>query len=289
MVLMGGKGSAAAKDLERGAEYSILLEIWMRGISKEDFSRRPAGTTPLKLLAASRMWPLELFAAAELALWIPMGPSGLIIKDLPLGWQDIDPGLRFWRCIQAIKATAIPLTPIDDEEAGERFVAIQDFLAARFGWPSPKKLAKQWLNYVNVSLQNHFSCDDSQELPTTERFRLTRELLELRLRDPLGVAVGRTIPETGTKFSAWWFCPPKSPTDVRPTWSGNYTSYSLEAWSKTILASILLTGENITNLTPEHYRWGVEYLNSLLMKRTSNLGDKFREPALQYLADKKAI
>lgn len=89
-------------------------------------------------------FPLELYAAADLALWPPFSSEGWIGNP---GWSDIHPGWRFVRILELLQNrspsqfTALS-SPANISNA--HFVALQDEWADALGWCRPGVLCNLW-------------------------------------------------------------------------------------------------------------------------------------------------
>lgn len=97
--------------------------------------------------------PIELEAALNLALWIPVKPSGVTNTDL-LGWRDIEVGYRYLRIIKWMRKRATRLTAHDHLDADSRDRLFRDFFddASRgLGWPTPFELAADWAEHLSGS------------------------------------------------------------------------------------------------------------------------------------------
>lgn len=137
------------KSISSHLDYLALFR-WLAAIYPNlDFSRSGA-LRPEDLFGdAYRIAPIEFWAAADLALWIPFGPNGWIFDGEGCGasWEDIHPGGRWLKAVDALRHHGIDhcTTPVTDENRNERFIEVQDSLADALGWPRPTALARSWL------------------------------------------------------------------------------------------------------------------------------------------------
>jgi hypothetical protein len=130
--------------------------------------------------------PLEFYLAAELALWIPVGPGGVIVpENRSATWWDIHPGWRFLLILLYFRRSGLqfadPGTFPGTFEA--RYEQLQDEVCAYYGWPTPRALSALWQGLLLQVLgadttHGYFIEVDSQRHKATGNLLLTRD------RDP---------------------------------------------------------------------------------------------------------
>ncbi len=141
-------------------------------------------------------FPVELEAAADLALAIPLSPRGLGSVDRPLSWFDMQPGWRFLQICDYFKTTKRPWThisPRDDsfDNYDEAFRRIQNEVCADLGWPSVQQLDSEWqamLGELQTKAVSHPLCVD---LRGSGRQRIGRHLLSERIQSPYSMYLKR--------------------------------------------------------------------------------------------------
>jgi hypothetical protein len=95
-----------------------------------------------------RIFPVEFYAALDLALWVPFLPTGFSGVSGAVRWEDVQPGHRFLRAIQFLKDAGTQLTPITADHREARFSEVQNWVASELGWMPAEKLAFAWHEYL---------------------------------------------------------------------------------------------------------------------------------------------
>ncbi|MFO0936220.1 MAG: hypothetical protein U0798_06870 [Gemmataceae bacterium] len=134
-----------------------------------------------------RMFPFELFIAADLALWPPFFPNDDLSIDGVLNWTDLDPGRRFVRILAAMVNRKITPSIIPADRRNERFVELQSDICHDFGWPTPHDLAAQWLEHLSHHLEIDTTPWHAMDGPSRYRIENAIKLLSIRLKTPADV------------------------------------------------------------------------------------------------------
>lgn len=165
--------------LHKELPYSFVLAAWQTqfgSCSIADPSDQP-GAHGASGVLAFRMFPLEIFAAADLALWPPFRPPSGIRRQWR--WVDVHPGARFLQTLAVLRDRRRPVTviPATSAERTEALRSIQDDLCDELRWPTPATLTAEWLNYLGEKPVGHWPFLES---PESFRWRSARQLLEMR-------------------------------------------------------------------------------------------------------------
>jgi hypothetical protein len=188
-------------------EYAIALLAW-RSVFPEtdwpDVDSQPKRVDDL-IFDWYRLFPFELFVAADLALWPPYEPNGDLTLDRELRWSDIHPGRRFARILASYHDLGISPQVIPAENRNELFLEIQSKVCGHIGWPTPDALAGRWLNHLKV-------LHDAKETPWKNleghvSFRVPNaiKLLEARLHRPADVVLNNlSFPSLGIEGIPGW-------------------------------------------------------------------------------------
>lgn len=135
--------------------YSLAILAWHSIVGSQDLAQ--VGGQRKRdddlIIDWYRLFPFELYAAADLALWPPFYPDADFSIEGKLKWADIDPGRRFVRALSYFAESGLTPGPIPVEYRNERFLEIQAGICRRFGWPSPELLAAKWLAHLQGHLQ----------------------------------------------------------------------------------------------------------------------------------------
>jgi len=167
-------------------EYALATLVWQSvfpGFQDTDVDSQPRRDDDL-IFDWYRLFPFELFVAADLALWPPYFPNEDLSVEGELHWLDIDPGRRFVRILTALVDLKIPPTPIPAENRNERFLELQERICLRLGWPTPNTLAKLWLDNLNFHLRSGTSPWFALDGASTYRTQNAAKLMALRLASP---------------------------------------------------------------------------------------------------------
>lgn len=146
-----GLDRAAVDDLFYQPTYQQVGQLWKRAV-RDPLVRLPdrvsgvwpGGVDPQQVL------PVECYAAADLALWPPLGPAG------PVGaaaWRDVQPGHRFLRALEVISDLVPDRTPTANLAAeSERLRDVQGVVCSALGWPTPTRVAAAWEGHLRAAV-----------------------------------------------------------------------------------------------------------------------------------------
>jgi len=132
------------------AEYVLLYTFWTKFFggggafaSTESDSR---GSVP----AGINVLPTELIAALDLALWMPVGPRGLLSTGRSLTWHDFHPGWRFLRICLTLKKSLRAFQKIPDslEVTDGLFREMQTQWCQALEWPTVEQIALEWSTFL---------------------------------------------------------------------------------------------------------------------------------------------
>jgi hypothetical protein len=150
-----------------------------------------------------RIFPVEFYAVADLAMWIPYAPHGFRIRNRPLRWEDVQPGTRFLRAVDCLKGVVNSLTPISSSQREARFDEVQRWIADQMDWEYPGQLAKEWHNYF----RSNDWLDEQVFLgnPANPMARLASTLLARRLERPFDAVCNNYLSDGNVAlgFSLW--------------------------------------------------------------------------------------
>jgi hypothetical protein len=134
-------------------------------------------------------FPVELEAAVDLALAIPLSPEGLISAGRPLTWFDLQPGWRFLQICQHYKTRQHPWTtvpPDHDSFAGydKAFQTIQDEACHALGWPTRITVERSWGDFLSDLQSNPAHHPLAVDLRGSGRQKIAKHLFTERLESP---------------------------------------------------------------------------------------------------------
>ncbi len=147
-LLRTGTELADVENLLKGSdhEYAMTLLAW-RSVFPEagwpevaDQARREDDL----IIEWYRLFPFELYVAADLALWPPFIPTEDLLIDGELTWADVQPGRRFAKALATLQELGVEPSVIPADGRNERFLDLQARVCARLGWPTPHRLATEW-------------------------------------------------------------------------------------------------------------------------------------------------
>ena len=158
------------------------------------------------LIDWKRMFPFELFVAADLALWPPFLPD----RGIPLGgsvtWPNLNPGRRFGKILSAMKALGIVPSRDRPEDMNRRFCEIQADVCRALGWPTPELLAEIWLDHFDVSPPE--TLWNAMDGPPGYRLENAKILLRARLERPSDLVLNNVdVQSLGVESSPGLLCP----------------------------------------------------------------------------------
>jgi hypothetical protein len=151
-AMLSGAHDPRWSDMSGEAEYGIVLEFWNRLFVEGAVllkSREATKPEPLER-GFEKYWPLELIAAIDVALSIPIGPSGLFEHTRPLTWHDIHPGWRFIQICLHLKRTGARWHKIPEDPSGTDILLceIERSICDSLGWPHLSDLYMDWLEFL---------------------------------------------------------------------------------------------------------------------------------------------
>jgi hypothetical protein len=284
MMQQGGHGKIALATLAAGDEYNLIPRLWNGMFGDSGGFAEGSGSNDDFDLSAFRTLPLELFAAVDLALWIPAGPLGLCSKRKELGWADLEPGIRFWRCMDLLKQAGIGPSSIDCKDNVQRFRETQDALANHLGWPTVDELAQEWLAFFEESKMSGTFDGYFLEHPGDKRISLSTSLLRLRMEKPLAVVLNNSNALLEAGFSSWWIGAKEEPREIKPQWEGEEKYYAFKMFVLTKMCSLLLSGEGAVRLSKENMQQALLGLNAYFGQRNRSWPqDEFMRMASVFL------
>src|SRR6185295_5718545 len=184
-------GASAAYDLMIAeTRYNCVSRLWL-GMFPEIGSRWDralvATNTPRRPFHFARMYPIELFAVVDLALWIPVGPQGIQSSRGVLSWADIDPGHRFLRAMKLLRSrysgASFHWLSSNYDADNRVFVDAQNQFADHFGWPRAGELAASWLSFLQRGNAAQPLAPLFLTHPGAARMEAARRLLKYRQKD----------------------------------------------------------------------------------------------------------
>lgn len=173
-------------NLRRSLSYSFVSAAWFAMFGTDtvaDSPDQPEGEGS-RAAWAYRIFPSEVYAMADLALWPPFGPGGFVApSNGSLRWADVQPGARFLAALAVLRDKDVKFTPIagTSDARTEAVESVQALVCRELGWPSPKSLCLEWGEFFAQGDVGDFErlFHDS---PTSHRSDATRRLLEFRNR-----------------------------------------------------------------------------------------------------------
>jgi hypothetical protein len=164
---------------QKDGRYNLPLYVWFSQFPTPPDRPRPAIRPPRSgelALSFYRTFPLELFVAADLALWPPFTPEGLASSHSELDWTDVSPAFRFARILLGYKKLGVTPGEWPDDDFNLVIPGLQQRVCELYGWPTPADLAAQWHDHL-TSRANTWFPD-----PALGGFRHTTTLQLLALR-----------------------------------------------------------------------------------------------------------
>jgi hypothetical protein len=142
------------------------------------------------------VFPVELEAAVDLALSIPLTPLGIQVTCRPLSWYDLHPGWRFLSICNHYKESKRSWTtilPDNDSFAGydQAFHSIRAEDSDALGWPQLERIEQQWLAFLNEIQQEPCHHPLAIDLRGSGRQRIARHLFEERRTTPYSMFLKR--------------------------------------------------------------------------------------------------
>ena len=210
--------------------YTLPLLMWFTQFPTPPGRQRAAGphTRPGELyLGYYRTFPLELFAAADLALWPPFAPEGFVSDVGEVDWTDISPAYRFAKILLAYKSLGVSPGEWPTGPLNEVIPDLQRRVCELHGWPTPGDLAARWLDHLTAG-DNTWSAD-----PAVGGFRhaTSLRLLALRRDRPGDVVVNNVeYNAAGVSRSAGWITREPGAGLARHTLAADADRQATELW-----------------------------------------------------------
>jgi len=141
-------------------------------------------------------FPVELEAAVDLALAIPLTPTGLQVANRPLTWYDLHPGWRFLSICRHYKSSKKSWTtiPPDDESFDgydSAFRSIQAEVCDALGWPRVENIESRWSSFLAELQREPVHHPFAVDLRGSGRQRIARHLFEERQKSPYSMFLKR--------------------------------------------------------------------------------------------------
>jgi len=202
-TLLGGGMAEWRSLVDADLRYSMIMRLWHHFFPQARWADVGSMRSDDVITDVYRVYPVEFYAALDLALWIPLSPNGFAGSSRPLHWEDIQPGHRFLAALSTLKNSGRDLTPVTSDEREFQFRATQRWLAARLGWPSPEVLANEWRDY----LQTGGWFDDGFIIGRRDSpvMRMTATILAKRTQNAFDVVCGnvRWSESDSARFAVW--------------------------------------------------------------------------------------
>ena len=141
-------------------------------------------------------FPVELEAAVDLALAMPLTPTGLIVVNRPLSWYDLHPGWRFLAVCQHFKSSKKSWTtvaPDAESFAGydHVFRSIQADVCDALGWPRVESVEHVWSTFLADVQREPVHHPLPVDLRGSGRQRIARHLFDERRTTPYSMFLKR--------------------------------------------------------------------------------------------------
>lgn len=141
-------------------------------------------------------FPIELEAAVDLALTVPLTPAGILTVGRPLSWFDLHPGWRFLSICNHYKSTKRAWTtiPPDHESFGgydDAFRSIQSKVCDALGWPRVEAVEERWSGFLSGLERESAHHPLAIDLRGSGRQRIARHLFEERRGTPYSMYLKR--------------------------------------------------------------------------------------------------
>jgi hypothetical protein len=136
--------------------YGLILEFWVTLFGKESaFYHNPVVSDIVSDDVARRAYPLELIAAIDVALCLPVVPDGIAASDRPLTWSDVHPGWRFIQVCMMLKRRGKPWREIPRElhDADSVMVDIEREMCEELGWPHVFDVNVKWMDFFTTAVK----------------------------------------------------------------------------------------------------------------------------------------
>lgn len=136
LALVSGAINPAWTDMFGLDDYSLVLRFWKTIF--EDSGHR-----------------LELLAALDLALCVPITPGGLYESDPPLQWHDIHPGWCFLQVCDLWKRQKHEWVEVPREvhETDKVMLELEMTAAKELGWPQPHEVLAPWIEFFRQATE----------------------------------------------------------------------------------------------------------------------------------------
>ncbi|MFO0847114.1 MAG: hypothetical protein U0871_00955 [Gemmataceae bacterium] len=167
-------------------EYSYLTDVWMAafGVAGMEPITQPSRAADDLLFDWYRLFPFELYVAADLALWPPYLPDRGGLGEPGGPWADVSPAYRFVKTLAYYERVGVRPAPIPAARRNELFLELQAAVCRHYGWPTPAALAAAWSRALTTSLEAGRSYWGELDGPCLYRTANAVRLLALRLERP---------------------------------------------------------------------------------------------------------
>jgi hypothetical protein len=149
-----------------------------------------------------KVLPLEIYLAADLALWMPLQPPGRA-ANRECAWTDFHPGWRFLRASLWLGLNSRPFASHDEFPGSfeKKYEPLINAICNHFGWPRPRALADAWLEwsreaYASKTTRRYFIEGDRH------RLMAIGDLLNTWKQHPCAFSL--TLPEFGQRQHLWF-------------------------------------------------------------------------------------
>ena len=141
-------------------------------------------------------FPVELEAAVDLALAMPLTANGLQSVGRPLSWFDLHPGWRFLAICQHYKSSKKSWTTIPPDESSfsgydEAFQEIQRETCDALGWPHVGDVEGQWKEFLEGLQKEPVHHPLAIDLRGSGRQRIAKHLFHERSSSPYSMYLKR--------------------------------------------------------------------------------------------------
>ena len=174
-----------SSDLHGQASYFLISSLFFGEFFTQEFA---SGNFPA--------FPVELEAAVDLALCIPMSHLGMVGTNQPMTWFDIHPGWRFLQiCMhyQETKKTWTRIPPDDDSftQYDLAFSRIQTEVCLALGWPPATEVESSWRIFLRDLKTRESLHPFAWDLRGSGRLQIASHLLGERLSQPYSMYLKR--------------------------------------------------------------------------------------------------
>lgn len=187
LARLGCAATPYARVLTGQLEYRLLLMAWHGRFPNLDCTRTGNVRKGDKILETWRILPVEAYAAADLALWMPFGSTGIVSRNRHLQWNDVHPGWRFSAAMSALAEIGFEGVGVGADDRCEVFVSTQKRICDHLDWPYPDRLAEDWQgHFVSGSWSVRGLMLGNDRTPAV---KIAQRVLEVRRNRPFDCVV----------------------------------------------------------------------------------------------------